>query len=396
MISVIGGVYREINLDDLSTEIYGSGLRCTKFLLENKCDVIFHTAGNSEIEDYLKEYKKVYPSFSFSRIDYNELITFKYSYALDQPDILPNPLKIRKTKNIEFKDYNIICYGMLETDFKVEGCRVVYDTQNSINPIKFSEFGVADELIYIINFSEAKVISKCTELEDIKKFFFEEEKVTALIIKNGPHGATLLYDNKEVKIPSYITENVHKIGSGDIFTASFAYYWMEKKISLEDCAYNASKSTSYFCDKKIYIDTSNIENLIYKEYHPSNLNNKQIYLASPFFSISELLLVDKIRNSFLEFDVNVFSPFHDIGIGNDITIANKDIDAINNSDIIFCVFDGLDSGTLVEAGYSIAKNKKIIGYQRTCDENKLLMIKPGNAKVYENLTTAIYQTIWSL
>ncbi|QDZ62462.1 hypothetical protein EVD20_06140 [Elizabethkingia bruuniana] len=169
---------------------------------------------------------------------------------MDQPDILPNPLKIRKTKNIEFKDYNIICYGMLETDFKVEGCRVVYDTQNSINPIKFSEFGVADELIYIINFSEAKVISKCTELEDIKKFFFEEEKVTALIIKNGPHGATLLYDNKEVKIPSYITENVHKIGSGDIFTASFAYYWMEKKISLEDCAYNASKSTSYFCDKK--------------------------------------------------------------------------------------------------------------------------------------------------
>ncbi|QDZ62463.1 hypothetical protein EVD20_06145 [Elizabethkingia bruuniana] len=68
MISVIGGVYREINLDDLSTEIYGSGLRCTKFLLENKCDVIFHTAGNSEIEDYLKEYKKVYPSFSFQEL----------------------------------------------------------------------------------------------------------------------------------------------------------------------------------------------------------------------------------------------------------------------------------------------------------------------------------------
>jgi hypothetical protein len=46
MISVIGGTYREIDYDQISTEIYGSGFRCVKFLLENACPVSFNTSGN--------------------------------------------------------------------------------------------------------------------------------------------------------------------------------------------------------------------------------------------------------------------------------------------------------------------------------------------------------------
>jgi hypothetical protein len=396
MISIIGGTYREINYDDNSIDIFGSGFRCAKYLLENNCDVNFHTSGNDEVINYLQENKKVYQKLKFTNCYSEELITFKYSYALDEPSIFPNILKIKKTDIINIEDSNIICYGMLETDFKVKGKKVIYDPQTSYKPIKFKDIGQACDLIYIVNQNEAESISSSNNLIDIKKYFFQEEKVSAFIIKNGPFGATLYYKDVEFQIHSFISKNVNKIGSGDIFTSSFGYYWMVKDLSLEDCAIFASRSTALYCDKKVYVDSENLSEFIYPIFTCKELSNKQVYLASPFFSIAELILVDKIRNSLLNFGVKVFSPFHDIGFGDDVTIAQKDIDGINNSDIIFCVFDNLDSGTLIESGYSLAKNKKIIGYHRTSDDNKLLMLKPSNIKMFNNLTTAIYHTIWNL
>lgn len=395
MINVIGGTYREINYDDILSEIYGSGFRSCKFLLENKCDVHFYTSGNSDTSGYLNENKKVYPKFKFDCIDSKQMITFKYNFALDNPTIFPNILTIEKTKKIEVENKNIICFGMLETDFSINGEKVVYDPQTSIKPKKFSEIGSANELVYIVNWNEAKSIASSDDINKVKDFFFRVEKVTALIIKKGPSGAKLFYENKEFNIPSYITDNVNKIGSGDIFSGSFGYYWMKRGLPFEECAMLASKSTSLYCDKRVYVDTSNFE-YDYIDFKSTDLESKQVYLAAPFFSLAELILIDKIRNAFLEFGVKVFSPFHDIGLGDNVTIAKKDLEGIQNSDIIFCVFDNLDSGTLIESGYSLALNKKIIGYHRTGRKSDLLMLKPGSFKAYDNLTTSIYNTIWNL
>lgn len=396
MITIIGGTYREINYDDISVEIFGSGFRAAKFLLENKVPVHYFTVANPEAFSYLKENQKVYEGFTFENVSYDELITFKYTYALDQPTIFPNLLTIEKVNDIVVEKDNIIAFGMLEADYHLSGNKVVYDPQTSIKPNRFSEFGKAKELVYIVNSNEAYSIASSQNIQDIKNYFFNNENVAAFIIKNGPFGATLYLKDKEVQIPSYITNNVNKIGSGDIFTSSFGYYWMIKGFSLEEAAKYASKSTAIFCDKKAYIDSSSYPEFEYSEFNFKELSEKQVYLAAPFFSISELVLIDKIRTTFLSFGVKVFSPFHDIGLGDDIIIANKDLEAINNSDIIFCVLDHLDSGTLIESGYSMAKNKKLMGYHRTCDENNLLMLKPASISFYQHLTTAIYQTIWNL
>ncbi|UCS93951.1 nucleoside 2-deoxyribosyltransferase [Echinicola marina] len=396
MITVVGGTYREIDYDDISLDIFGSGFRGAKFLLENNCPVHLYSTGNAETLNFLKENQKVYSDFTFEYTNYDDLITFKYSFSLDQPTIFPNLLNIPKSEDIKVDSGNIIAFGMLESDFQLTGNKVVYDPQTSLKPKSFSQIGKAEELVYVLNLSEAQSIASSKNINDIKDYFYRREKVKALIIKNGPFGATLYSDNKEFHIPSFVTNNVNKIGSGDIFTSSFGYYWMEKQLSLEESALNASKSTAYFCDKKVYVDSSNIEGFEYQEFKKRELSGKQVYLAAPFFSISELILIDKIRTAFLAFGVKVFSPFHDVGLGDDVTLAKKDIEGIENSDIIFCVFDNIDSGTLVESGYSLAKRKKIIGYHRTCNEGELLMLKPGDIKTFNHLTTAIYQTIWNI
>ncbi|MBW1656478.1 PfkB family carbohydrate kinase [Flavobacterium quisquiliarum] len=396
MIKVIGGTYREIDYDDISIEIYGSGFRAAKFLLENNCMVNFSTVANNDVIEYLKENQKVYKNFTFENNEYNELITFKYSFSLDYPSIFPNLLNISKAEEINVSSENIIAFGMLEADFALSGNKVVYDPQTPIKPKKFSEFGKAEELVYIVNKNEAFSIASSENIEEIKNYFFNSEQAKAFIIKDGPFGAILHLKDKEVKIPSYITNNVYKIGSGDIFTSSFGFYWLEKGLSLEKSAIYASRSTAIYCDKKVYVDTSILDSFNYREFNNKTFSEKQVYLASPFFSISELILIDKIRSAFLSFGIKVFSPFHDIGLGDEISIAKKDLEGIEKSDVIFCVLDNFDSGTLIESGYSLAKGKKIVGYHRTCSDSDLLMLKPANILFYQHLTTAIYQTIWNL
>ncbi len=133
-------------------------------------------------------------------------------------------------------------------------------------------------------------------------------------------------------------------------------------------------------------------------------------------STGSLHKVPKLNNvHFIKSDVNLYNDiapifarynfdyvFHYAAlVGVKRTLENpmrvlNDIEGIKNSDVIFAVLDNLDSGTLVESGLSMAYDKKIIGYHRTCDENHLLMLKPGNFTTNSNLTTALYQTIWSL
>ena len=72
-----------------------------------------------------------------------------------------------------------------------------------------------------------------------------------------------------------------------------------------------------------------------------------------------------------------------------------DIEGLSNSDIVLCLLDNYDPGTLIEAGIAISQRMKLICYHRTCEKDKLMMLGSGESMVFNTLTTAIYQTIWN-
>lgn len=90
----------------------------------------------------------------------------------------------------------------------------------------------------------------------------------------------------------------------------------------------------------------------------------------------------------------VFSPYHEIGVGDAKTVAPKDIDGINNSDIIFAIFDGKDSGTIFEIGYARAKNKPVIIYNENEKSEDLKMMEGTSCIVIKDYVSAIYRTLW--
>lgn len=94
---------------------------------------------------------------------------------------------------------------------------------------------------------------------------------------------------------------------------------------------------------------------------------KAVYLAAPLFSEAEREFNKKLRDAIRKLGFLVFLPQEDsnnLGVhGRQRQIYEKNVKAIDASDIIVAVLDGpdIDSGTAWEIGYACARNKKIIG-----------------------------------
>lgn len=100
-----------------------------------------------------------------------------------------------------------------------------------------------------------------------------------------------------------------------------------------------------------------------------------IYIASPFFNEEQVNLVEKIEQMLLQRNLEYFSP-RSFGVIKNMSaeekalrmkeIYEKNIEKIEESDILLCVVDYPDTGTIFELGYAAAlknhvqKLKKII------------------------------------
>lgn len=95
---------------------------------------------------------------------------------------------------------------------------------------------------------------------------------------------------------------------------------------------------------------------------------RTVYLAAPLFSEAERDFNRKLREHIQSTGLKVFLPQED---SNNIRedrnrqqiIFNKNLDAIEHSDILVAVIDGtdIDSGTAWEIGYAYAKRKPVLG-----------------------------------
>src|SRR5438309_9903635 len=121
----------------------------------------------------------------------DKTILFQYDHPLRVPQVFPRPdtLVIQENK-IDVSGDQILSYGFLEGNARVNGKRVVYDPQSPVEPKAFSATGSqAEELVYVINIAEARKLAKSDDLTSIKRFFFEKENAAVLILKMGAKGA---------------------------------------------------------------------------------------------------------------------------------------------------------------------------------------------------------------
>ena len=95
---------------------------------------------------------------------------------------------------------------------------------------------------------------------------------------------------------------------------------------------------------------------------------RTVYLAAPLFTEAELDFNRKLRDRIKSSGFNVFLPQEDSNNIEDKKnrqkiIFDKNLKAIENSDLLVAVVDGtdVDSGTAWEIGYAYARGKPIFG-----------------------------------
>lgn len=398
---VVGGTYSEICFEPIWSHIFGSGLRATHLILENNhsIQVEFHTCTDPNTLSHLNYYDQQYPNLSIVPRSLPISPEFQYDHPLKTPTINPRPdIFCDHDIQIQCKGDDILAYGLLEAKLKLTGNRVVYDPQSPVNPKPFSYNGSsADELITVVNHGEASTIVGSTNISDIKAFFFDKENCNALIVKMGPLGARV-YENisdSGTQIPVYQTDSVWPIGSGDVFSAYFALNWFTGS-DVKESARVASKATAIYCDSKDLLLAPSLASFEYPELEIEDIPSAQVYLAGPFFTFSERWLINEARNALFGSRLKVFSPFHDVGHGKARDVVHKDLKGLDNSEIVFAIIDGLDSGTLFEVGYAVSKNKKVVAFVQKEAEESLKMLEGTDCLIERDFTTAVYKTFWSL
>ena len=247
----------------------------------------------------------------------------------------------------------------------------------------------------VAGFRGPRQLGNANNIDDACKNLLITEKAEVIIIKLGALGLKILTKSISQFLESYKTSNVWPIGSGDVFSAIFAYYWFNNPSDPLNAAIIASKTTAYYVDN-IYlpIDLTLVEKQSYEKLFAQE-NARQLYLAGPFFNLSERWLIEEAYKYLTHAGIKVFSPLHNVGRGLANEVVDKDLDGLNKCEVIFAIVDNLDSGTLFEIGYAVSKNKKIIILNQKETAEDLKVMVGTNCLIEKDFVTAIYKTIWA-
>ncbi|MBC7981338.1 MAG: nucleoside 2-deoxyribosyltransferase [Armatimonadetes bacterium] len=396
-LAIVGGTYLEFCQFPEWNEIYGSGLRAAVLARALGSEVIFHTIVG---EMHLSPLKARAANSGFtlgSVVTSPKTIAFSYTHGFSTPDIFP-PSEIFEgwgLQQLKVESDVVLRFGLIEGDAQVRGKWVVYDPQDPLDAQLFSKNGSkAEHLAVICNLDEGRKMTGKHTVSEIIHELMSVEGAEAIVLKMGSRGAFVYSGGAKIHISAYETTAVWPLGSGDVFGAAFAHYWGIEKRSPEEAAELASKTTAHYCETKI-LEGITIDPCDFNKVAAKSLEKgKVVYLAGPFFSMSQIWLINEARAALRSQGFTVFSPMHDVGRGPASEIYEADIDGIRSADVIYACVDGLDTGTIYEIGFAKALGKPVVVFVQNEKEEDLKMLKGGGCEVEIDFVTSIYRTSW--
>lgn len=396
---IVGGVYREYCVHPRWNEIYGSAGRAALAIATLGTPVELHSYMNDEALQVINDQGVWLDAFQSVQTYVPGIVGFTYLHDMAVPDIwgIPEqpylPLSVTEKKVVRF--------GMLEGDAVVQAEWAVYDPQNVRGGQPFGANGsIAEYLAIVLNSQEASHMAGMPgeHPSKVAPALAQQQNAEVVVVKMGPEGVFVWTPDEIAQVPAYRTRHVWKIGSGDCFTAYFANAWMHAGKTPVESAELASRATAYYCETQGFPSTDILQNLVYPAVEVSTAylqgQRRQIYLASPFFDLAQVWMVQQARTNLLDMGLHVFSPYHDIGLGSAEDVVIRDLEGIRESDLVLAVTDGLDAGTIFEIGYARALNKPVIVYSERHKGESLKMMEGSGCTICVDYTTALYSALW--
>jgi len=246
---VAGGIYSEVCVAPPSTSLFGSGGRAALALTGLIKAVELHAFQPARLAD------EVYPNFEPFGVDVHlypssDRVHFHYLHPLARPRISPIPLPAAGSVGVQGKA--ILRFGCLEGDFRVVGEMAVYDPQTAVAPVPFRANGsAAKRLAIVLNRAELRAVTAVSDMAAAAQSLCEKDGAEVAVVKAGPNGAYVFESGILIgQIPAYEASAIHKVGSGDTFSAAFAYYWMHSGQSALESVRLASLHTAEYVETR--------------------------------------------------------------------------------------------------------------------------------------------------
>jgi nucleoside 2-deoxyribosyltransferase len=396
---VVGGVYREYCVHPHWNDIYGSAGRAAIAIANMGTEVVLHSYMCDQVIEVLNEKGVWLSAFSIKPARVDGTIGFRYLHDMGIPTITGVPDV--KHAPLQLKADKVVRFGMLEGDAVVDANWAVYDPQNVNEGKPFGANGSkAKHLALVLNSWEAAHMAGLpgAHPRTVAPMLAAQQSAEVVVVKMGPEGAFVWTAQGGTQVPAYRTDRVWKIGSGDCFVGHFANAWMHEGKPPAEAASVASRATSY------YVETQGLPtpaDLTAQSPQPIQLSAgyragevRQVYLAGPFFDLSQVWMVEQARNNLQGMGLKVFSPYHDIGLGSADDVVTKDLEAIQASHLVLAIADGFDAGTVYEIGYARALNKPVVVYSERHKGEGLKMMEGSGCIICGDYTTALYSTLW--
>lgn len=402
-ITVIGGSYGEECAFPRSIVYRGSGVRAASVLAGFGNNVTLNTVTGPvlrrEFSDICKR-KGIALNAATSNAD----VWFRYRHPLSMPDIHPcSPLVTSEREPISTE--RALVFGMIEDRQKVIAERAVYDPQDGYRAKPFSENGSsANELVLLASLSEGRALTGERLPEDVAAKLLSSPACVAAVVKCGPRGALVATANTSDWIGAFPSSRMWKIGSGDVFSAAFTHKWFANNCTVLDAAWFASRTVAEYVSTRqetfgpdrMAVISSDAAAAAESDTSRQPVRDARIYLAGPFFTTAQQWIVDETRSALQDLGFNVFSPIHEIGEGPSHEVAPADIFALEQSDLVFALIDGLDAGTMFEIGYARARNIPVVCLAECADIRSLTMMLGSGCEVFNDFATSIYAACWQL
>lgn len=390
-ITVVGGLYHERCLWPEWDRLLGSGGRAAAALVGHVDDIAFRTYASSSTAEAFRPQAEI-DELQFHPQPVKQLVAFDYVHSLSTPTITPSPGRIQTYEPIHARAEVVLRFGMLEGTGCVEAERCVYDPQSAFAPQPFlKNESRAAKLAIVGNRQEIRELGRGDDPSDASARLLKDG-AEVVVMKSGAQGAQVFTATDTVHVPAYRSDTVWTLGSGDVFAAIFAARWGVHGDSAEDAARLASAAVAVYANAR-ELPIPAAESLL-GDAQPATAVAGEVYLAGPFFTMSQRWLLEEVRHGLLSLGFHVFSPLHEIGPGPADEVAPADLAALKRCDLVFAILDGLDSGTLFEVGYARAIKKPVYALAQDVPAEHLKMVEGSQCRVYRDLVTALHHAVW--
>jgi hypothetical protein len=315
-------------------------------------------------------------------------VTFNYFTPLSPPSI--DGFDSRMLGPISAADDVVLRFGMLERDQQIDvsGATLIVDPQGETRALPAGA-PRPERLAIVANEREVRRLGGADDTTRAAGHLLESTGAAAIVVKSGARGVRMVTPQRETLVGPRPTQRVHPIGSGDAFSAAFAWAFGVKRADAVEAARVASAYTSEFV-------SSAVEPALVDEPTPDLGQFSEaptVYLAGPFFGLGQEWLVDLVRHALVDLGAVPFSPLHDVGRGGP-EVAQKDLDGLDRSAAVLALVDDLDVGTIFEIGYAVRCGKPVVAYLDPQRAGNLTMLAGTGVEITDDLSTAVYRSVW--